>query len=92
MNLPVILLVLAALADIVSSKRVFDRGGVEANPLVSKLFGKRPPFAAMVAVKAAAGGLAIWYGDPIWCYVGAAVWAAAAIYNTKLGMRLKNDR
>ncbi len=84
MNLPVILLVLAALADIVSSKRVFDNGGVEANPLVAKLFGKRPPFAAMVAVKAAATGLVIWHGGPTWCYIGAALWAAAAVYNWRM--------
>ncbi len=84
MNLPVILLVLAALADIVSSKRVFDRGGIEANPLVSKLFGKRPSFAAMVVVKAAATGLIVWVNEPAWCYIGAALWGAASVYNWRL--------
>lgn len=81
---PTILLIIAALADIYTSHRVFKLGGIEANPLVAKLFGKRPPFAAMVAVKAAATGLVIWHGGPTWCYVGAALWAAAAVYNWRL--------
>lgn len=84
MSLPATILILAALADIMTSKRVFDNGGIEVNPIVAKLFGKRPPFAAMVAVKAAATGFVVWYGDPLWCYVGAALWTAAAVYNWRL--------
>jgi len=81
MNLPVILLVLAALADIVSSKRVFDRGGYEANPIAAKLLGKRPTLAAMIALKAAAAGVAVYVGGETGAWVGAAIWGVVALLN-----------
>lgn len=81
MTLPILLLVVAALADAYTSHRLFKRGGVELNPLVTKLFGKRPSFKAMLAIKAAATGLIAYLGSDTLILAGAAVWAAAAVWN-----------
>lgn len=79
--IPVILLIAAALADAYTSHRLFKRGGVELNPLVSALFGKRPSFGAMLAVKAAATGAIGYYGSDTLVMLAAGVWAAAAVWN-----------
>ena len=78
---PYLLLTIAALADVYTSHRAFKRGSVEVNPLVSKLFGKRPGFGAMLAIKAAATGLVAYLGSDTLILAGAAVWAAAAVWN-----------
>lgn len=81
MTLPIALLLAAALADAYTSHRLFRRGGVELNPLVAKLFGKRPSFGAMLAVKAAATGVISYYGTDTMIFVAAAAWAAVAVWN-----------
>ena len=81
MTLPIILLIVAALADAYTSHRLFKRGGVELNPLVNALFGKRPSFGAMLAIKAAATAVVAAYGTPAMQLAGAALWAAAAVWN-----------
>ena len=82
--IPAIALILAALADIYTSHRAFKRGSVELNPLVSKLFGKRPGLAPMIAVKAAAcAALAYLDYTPV-TLMGAAVWAVVAIRNHRI--------
>lgn len=81
MTLPILLLIAAALADIYTSHRAFKRGRVEVNPLIAKLFGKRPSFAAMLAVKAVAVGVIVYVGTPTLILIAAAAWAAVAVYN-----------
>ena len=81
MTAPILLLLAAALADAYTSHRLFKRGGIELNPLVSRLFGKRPGFGAMLAIKAAATGLVAYLGSDTLILAGAAVWAAAAVWN-----------
>lgn len=81
MTLPILLLIVAALADAYTSHRLFKRGGVELNPLVKSLFGRRPSFGAMLAVKAAATAVVAVYGTPTMQLAGAALWAAAAAWN-----------
>ena len=83
MTLPVILLIAAALADAYTSHRLFKRGGVELNPLVSRLFGKRPSFGAMLAVKAVACGVIAYLGTPTMILVAAAAWALVALLNLR---------
>ena len=51
------------------------------NPLIAKLFGKRPSFAAMLAVKAVAVGVIVYVGTPTLILIAAAAWAAVAVYN-----------
>ena len=80
---PTILLILAALADIYTSHRAFKAGRVEVNPLVYKLFGKRPSFGAMVAVKVAASAVVLAYGTPAMIYAAAGVWAVVALLNLR---------
>lgn len=81
MNIPLILLAISALADVYTSHRMFKRGSVELNPIVAKLFGIRPKFGAMLAVKAAAFAVLAYLGTPTMILAGAVVWAAAAIWN-----------
>lgn len=81
MTLPLILLAAAALADAYTSHRLFKRGGIEANPLVSRIFGKRPSFGAMLAVKAAAFGAIAYFGTDTMILFAAAAWGAAAVWN-----------
>lgn len=81
MTMPVLLLLVAALADAYTSHRLFKRGGVERNLIVIKLFGKRPTFGAMLAVKAAAFGVIAYFGTDAMHLAGAAAWAAAAVWN-----------
>lgn len=83
-TLALALLILAALADAYTSYRLFKRGGVELNPLVVKLFGKRPNLGDMLVVKAVAIAIIAYSGEPALHYLGAAVWGAAAIYNSRL--------
>ena len=81
MNIPLILLAAAALADVYTSHRAFKRGNIELNPLVAKLFGLRPKFGAMLAVKAVAFAVLAYLGTPTMILAGAVVWGAAAIWN-----------
>jgi carbon starvation protein CstA len=83
-TLPLLLLFAAAAADIYTSYRLFKRGGVELNPLVTKLFGKRPGLAPMIAVKVfACATLACLDYTPV-TLMGAAVWAVVAIRNHRI--------
>lgn len=87
-TMTIALLIVAALADAYTSHMLFKRGGTELNLLVKALFGKRPSFGAMLAVKAAATAAVATYGTPTMQLVGAAVWAAAAAWNWHLGSRI----
>lgn len=78
-----ILLTLAALADAYTSHRVFKRGGYEVNPLVSKLFGKRPSLFAMLAIKALAAAVIVHFGGVAGAYVAAAAWGVVALLNLR---------
>lgn len=82
------ILIIAALADAYTSHRLFKRGGVELNPLVKSLFGRRPSFGAMLAVKAVATAVVAVYGTPIMQLIAAAVWAAAAAWNWRIAKKL----
>ena len=81
MTIPIILLLAAAIADAYTSHRLFKRGGIEANPLVSRLFGKRPSFGAMLAVKAVAVAVIAYLGADTMILFAAAAWGAAAVWN-----------
>ena len=81
MTIPIILLLAAAIADAYTSHRLFKRGGVELNLIVIKLFGKRPSFGAMLAVKAVAVAVIAYIGIDALTLAGAAAWAAAAVWN-----------
>ena len=78
-----IALAAAALADIYTSHRLFKRGGVELNPLVVKLFGKRPSLAAMFAVKALAAGVVVYFGGETGAAVAAIAWGVVALLNLR---------
>lgn len=78
---PIILLALAALADAYTSHRAFKAGKVELNPVIAKLFGKRPSFGALLLVKVVIGGLIAYYGTPTAIYIAAALWALVAVHN-----------
>jgi hypothetical protein len=80
---PYILLTLAALADIYTSRRIFKRGGYEANPIAAKLLGKRPSLAGMIAIKAAAAALVVYVGGPTGAYIAAAIWGVVALLNLR---------
>lgn len=81
MTLPIALLLVAALADAYTSHRLFKRGGIELNPLVSRIFGRRPSFGAMLAVKGIAFGAIAYFGTDTMILFAAAVWGAAAVWN-----------
>lgn len=81
---PCILLAIAALADVYTSHRAFKRGSVEVNPLVSKLFGKRPSLGAMLGVKAVAFGVIAYLGTPTMILAAAGVWGLVALLNLRL--------
>ena len=78
-----IALALAALADIYTSHRAFKAGSIEVNPLVSKLFGKRPSLAAMIAVKALAAGVVVYFGGEFGAAVAAIAWGVVALLNLR---------
>lgn len=78
-----IFLALAALADIYTSHRAFKAGRVEVNPLVSKLFGKRPSLGALLAVKAVAFGVIAYFGTPTTILIAAAIWLVVAVLNLR---------
>lgn len=77
-------LAIAALADVYTSYRVFKKGGYETNKLVKKLFGIRPAFGEMLAVKAAAFCAVAYIDMPSVTYFGIAVWSAMALHNWRV--------
>lgn len=82
-ELAVLLLALAALADILTSYRGFKKGAVEVNPIIAKLFGKRPSFAALTAVKLLTGGFVVYFGTPTTILIVAGIWGLVALHNWK---------
>ena len=80
---PYLLLTLAALADVYTSHRAFKRGAVEINPLIAKLFGKRPSFGNMLLVKALAFGVIAYLGTDAMILAAAGVWGLVALLNLK---------
>lgn len=83
-SLALLALIVAALADVYTSHHVFKAGHVELNPVVAKLFGKRPSFGAMLAVKVMAFAVIARFGTPSMIFVAAGVWAAVAAHNHML--------
>lgn len=89
-TMTVALLIIAALADAYMSHRLFKIGGTELNPLVKALFGKRPSFGAMLAVKAAALAVLIAYGTEGWHLLGTALWGSAAAWNWRIYRKMRD--
>lgn len=86
-----ILLAIAALADVLSTRYALRRGAHEANPLM----GKQPKLKMLLGFKLVAGlGIAsMWYLTPPvqdWAYwLPIALWFAAALWNIRVAKRLK---
>ena len=89
-TMTIALLIIAALADAYTSHRLFKIGGTELNLLVKALFGKRPSFGAMLAVKSAALAALIAYGTEGWHMLGIALWGGAAAWNWRIYRKMRD--
>lgn len=87
-TITVMLLIVAAIADAYTSHRLFKLGGTELNLLVKAMFGKRPSFSAMLAIKAAALAALIACGTEGWHLFGTALWGGAAAWNWRVARKL----
>ena len=88
MSAALVALILASLADVYTSHVGFRKGATEANPILSKMFGRKPSIAALLAIKAAlvAGCYYADYAPATWA--AAALTAAAALHNWRILRKL----
>ena len=88
MTASIVALILASLADVYTSHLGFKHGATEANPILSKLFGRKPSIAALLAIKAALVAGCYYVDNAPATWAAAALTAAVAVHNWRVARKL----
>lgn len=86
MDIGLTAIIIAGLFDVYTTNRAIKLPGLEeGNPLVRRLFGPKPKLLPMLAGKAAAVGLLLWFEvGTLALLIGAGIWGVVSLNNLKL--------